>query len=884
MPTRHRTPAATWKRQVDELTRELREAREYQAATGAVLKIIGQSSFDYQSLAQTVVENATRLCKADFGHIYEFDGQYYRLSATHGHSPAFRDLLMRSLVSPGRGTLVGRVSLERATVHIPDVLADPEYQWSDAQKLGSYRTMLGVPMLHGDVPIGVIVALRQAVRPFTEQQIEVLTTFAAQGVIAINNVRILSELRNRGRDLARSVDELQALGEVGQAVSSTLELSQVLQTIVTYATQLAETNAGSIYEFDEATQEFRLQAAHGLDPDVIDTISVTRLRLRETLVGRAALQRAPLAVPDLLDESSDPLTTAMIAAGYRAALAVPILHEDRIIGGLVVRRTAPGPFRAETVRLLQTFATQSALAIHNARFYQEIEAKNRQLEIVSRHKSEFLANMSHELRTPLNAIIGFSEVLIDRIFGELNTKQADYLEDILASGRELLALINEILDLAKVEAGRMELEPAVFSLPAALEQSLTLVREQASRHAITLSLEVAPELELVEADELKIKRVIVNLLSNAVKFTPDSGSVTVVARNAGEDVQVAVQDTGPGISPADQERIFEEFQQVGQSALQQHEGTGLGLALAKKLVELHGGRIWVESAPGAGSTFTVTLPLRQRAIAVELPAVSRAVPPTATADRNGPLILLVEDNPQSIELLTLYLGSAGFQVAVARDGEDGLGQVARLRPAAILLDILLPGLDGWEFLNRVKADAALIDIPVIIVSMVDEPGKGYALGAAKYLTKPVNRYELLATLRHVTAAAHTVGHPPRVLAIDDDPIAIELIEAVLQPEGYTVIKAMSGEAGIALAQDEHPSVVILDLLMPGLDGFAVVDRLRATSTTANTPIVILTSKTLNAEEQERLKGRIAFLARKAEFSRAAFVELVRGLCRTDAAD
>jgi CheY-like chemotaxis protein len=443
----------------------------------------------------------------------------------------------------------------------------------------------------------------------------------------------------------------------------------------------------------------------------------------------------------------------------------------------------------------------------------------------------------------------------------------------------LLALINEILDLSKVEAGRMELDLGAFSLPELLESGLTLVRERASRHGITLSLEVAPDIDLIEADELKVKRIIVNLLSNAVKFAPDGSSVAVVAQHAGDDVQISVQDTGPGISPEDQERIFEEFQQVGQSALQRHEGTGLGLALAKKLVELHGGRIWVESAEGAGSTFAFTLPLRHSILRAAPPTVSRVVPEASTVAEGGPVILLVEDNPQSIELLTLYLESAGFQVVVAGDGEDGLAQVARHRPAAILLDILLPRLDGWEFLNRIKADPKQADIPVIIISMVDEPGKGYALGAAKYLQKPVDRDELIVTLRRVTAV-DTAVHPPRVLAIDDDPLALELIEAVLQPEGYIVLKATSGAAGIALAKDEHPAVVILDLLMPEVDGFAVVDQLRAIPATADTPILILTSKSMSAREQERLKGRIDFLARKAEFSRAAFVDLVRRLCRT----
>lgn len=871
---------AELERRVQKLEYDLAEALEQQAATSEILKVMSRSASDLQPVLEIVVEYAVRLCGATTGIIWLFDGEAYHPRAEYGTSPEYRGFMWRNPILPGRGTLVGKVGLERRAVQIIDVLTDAEYTWHEAQQIGGYRTIMGVPMLRDEAPLGVIALWKNVVHPFTERQIELVTTFAAQGMIALDSLRLFHELQTRTGELARSVEELEALGEVGQAVSSSLDVHQVLTTIVTHAAELSKSDAGSIYEFDAGAGQFMLRAAYGLTQELIGAIRRTPLLLSETLVGRAAIQRAPLQVPDLVEGPAEPLREVMVNAGFRAALAMPILREDRIVGGIVVRRRAPGSFPGETVRLLQTFATQSALAIQNARLFSEIEEKNHELEVASRHKSEFLANMSHELRTPLNAIIGFSEVLLEQLFGDLNPKQSDYLLDILASGRELLALINEILDLSKVEAGRMELDIGAFSIPEVLESSLTLVREHASRHGIALSLEMTPDIDLIEADELKVKRVIVNLLSNAVKFAPDGSSVGVVARHAGENIQISVQDTGPGIRPEDQERIFEEFQQVGQSALRRHEGTGLGLALAKKLVELHGGRIWVESAPGAGSTFTFTLPLRQNTPSAAPLVMSKGVSDAATAGMHGPAILLVEDNPQSIELLTLYLESAGFQVVVARDGEDGLDQAARLHPAAILLDIMLPRLDGWEFLDRVKGDAKLAEIPVIIVSMVDEPGRGYALGAAKYLQKPVNRDELLVTLRRVTAVDTTM-HPPRVLAIDDDPLALELIEAVLQPEGYIVLKATSGEAGIALAREEHPSVVILDLLMPELDGFAVVDQLRGMPATSGTPIVILTSKSMSATEQERLKGRITYLARKAEFSRAAFVDLVRRLCRTN---
>jgi signal transduction histidine kinase len=385
---------------------------------------------------------------------------------------------------------------------------------------------------------------------------------------------------------------------------------------VARAVQLSGTNGGAIYQYDEATKAFHLRATHGMETELIEALRAMPLRLGEGVLGKAAITRAPVQVPDILDqrEASDSRARPILARfGYRSLLAVPLLFEERIVGGLVVSRKEAGSFPPEVVNLLQTFATQSVLAIQNARLFREIADKSEQLAAASRHKSEFLANMSHELRTPLNAIIGFSEVLLERMFGEVNEKQTEYLQDILSSGQHLLSLINDILDLSKVEAGRMELALAPFHLPLALENALILIKERATRHGISLDLGVDPRLEELLGDERKIRQVLLNLLSNAVKFTPEGGRISLKAVLTDGSVEISVSDTGIGIAPEDQDAIFEEFRQVGSDEARKQEGTGLGLTLAKKFVELHGGRIWVESQVGKGSTFTFILPVRSSA-------------------------------------------------------------------------------------------------------------------------------------------------------------------------------------------------------------------------------------------------------------------------------
>jgi signal transduction histidine kinase len=453
---------------------------------------------------------------------------------------------------------------------------------------------------------------RLEVRPFSDKQIDLLKTFADQAVIAIENVRLFQELQERTRELVESVEELKALGEVGQAVSSSLDLETVLETIVARAVDLLGTDCGVIYEFDEAAQEFILRASHRMEDEAVEALRTARIRLGEGATGQAASTRAPVQILDTSEERERAVSRVrpvLNRLGYRSLLTVPILREQQIMGGLTVWRRQVGEFEAEVVNLLQTFATQSALAIHNARLFREIEEKSKQLAVASQHKSEFLANMSHELRTPLNAIIGFSEVLQERLFGELNEKQSEYTDDILSSGRHLLSLINDILDLSKIEAGRMELEVTTFHLPDAIENALLLIRERASRHGIKLERVTDDRLGDFTGDERKVKQILVNLLTNAVKFTREGGQVKVEARPGDSAVIVSVADTGIGIAKEDQEAIFEEFRQAGGNYAQKREGTGLGLTLTKRFVEMHGGRIWVESEIGKGSTFTFTLPI-----------------------------------------------------------------------------------------------------------------------------------------------------------------------------------------------------------------------------------------------------------------------------------
>jgi signal transduction histidine kinase len=421
-----------------------------------------------------------------------------------------------------------------------------------------------------------------------------------------------SKIAERTRELGHSVERLQALSEVSQAVNSTLDLQQVLETIVARAVQLSGANAGAIYELDEAVGDLRLRAVSGLPPELAEQLRSRPVQMGEGATGLAAATHAPVSIADIRNRQ-DPypslLRDVLDQAGLRAVLALPLLREGRVFGALALARISTGRFRVEIVELLQTVAEQSTLAIQNARLFREIEQKSRELEMASQHKSQFLANMSHELRTPLNAILGYTELIIDRIYGEVPETIRDVLERVQKSGRHLLDLINDVLDLSKIEAGQLSLALTDYSFRDMVHTVISAMESLAAEKGLKLTVEVEADLPVALGDERRMAQVLMNLLGNAIKFT-ETGELKVGATRADAQLLVSVADTGPGIAEADQQRIFEEFQQVDSSSTRAKGGTGLGLAITKRIVEMHGGRLWVQSVLGEGSTFFVSIPVR----------------------------------------------------------------------------------------------------------------------------------------------------------------------------------------------------------------------------------------------------------------------------------
>ena len=719
--------------------------RDYDALKGQfdaadeVLTALGRSEGDPDAVLATIVESACRLCRAQASILYLLKDGVYQVIQSAGLSDESIRLIAERPMPMNRETLIGRVGLDRRAGQIADVLADPEYGRLDLQQVAGFRTTMGAPLLLDERVVGALCVWRNDVSPLDDREMAIVTAFAAQAAMAVNSVQLVQQLESRGAELAKKVDELEALREVGEAVSSSLDVGDVLTTIVTRAVELSGTDGGSMMEYDAQERCFLVRSVYRTERDVVARLHAIRIDLDETLVGRAARQRRPIAVPDLRETELDPHLRILFDAGWRSIVAVPMLRDEQIVGALIVRRKRPGDFTEETVDLLETFASQSAIALLNAQLFRELKEQSLELELASRHKSEFLASMSHELRTPLNAVLGFSEVLLERMFGDINERQEEYLRDIHGSGKHLLELLNEILDLSKVEAGRMELAYSSFDLQLLLDDAVSMLRERAAAHGIELRVEIGEDVDQVYSDELRLKQIVLNLMTNAVKFTGDGGSVTVIARRTGAELEITVADTGIGIPEADRERIFESFQQGGRGSSRE-EGTGLGLTLSRRLVELLGGRMWLETDVGVGSTFGFTLPVGPQAD----PADAGDVEPAGE-------IVLIEDDRPSLDLMSAYLSGAALRVTAARDGQSGLEAVRRVRPDAVLLDIRLPGIDGWAVLQALKSDDETRGIPVIVVSIVDERTRGVALGAAAYLVKPVGRDDLLEALRDVGA-------------------------------------------------------------------------------------------------------------------------------------
>jgi signal transduction histidine kinase/putative methionine-R-sulfoxide reductase with GAF domain len=595
-------------------TTDLAESLEQQTATSEVLSVISSSPGELEPVFQTMLENAVRICDAKFGFMNRYDGDTWQIAAVHGAALGYTEFLQqRGYQRPGPETVVARIASTNQIVHIADLAASRGYAERDpvvvaAVELGGVRTLLGVPMLKEDELIGAILLYRQEVRPFTDKQIGLVQNFAAQAVIAIENTRLLSELRQRTTDLGSSVGQLRALGEVSQAVNSTLDLETVLSTIVSKAVQLSGTDAGTIYVFDEVRQEFNLRATYGMNEEMIGALANQHIGLDEPSIAAAIAQREPTQVADLKDQAPTAVNEIISRGGYHALLLAPLLRGQDIVGLLVVRRRAPGAFPKSTADLLQTFADQSAVAIQNARLFSEIEEKSKELAEASQHKSQFLANMSHELRTPLNAILGYTELMADGIYGQLPEKTMGVLKRLESNGRHLLGLINDVLDLSKIEAGQLVLDLSDYSLEDIAQTVRSTLEPLAADKKLAFKVEMAPKLPAGHGDGRRLAQVVINLVGNAIKFT-DAGEVVITGRATDGAFHLSVRDTGPGISAADQAKLFQEFQQADNAITRKKGGTGLGLAISKRIVEMHGGKIWVESQLGQGSTFAFTVPV-----------------------------------------------------------------------------------------------------------------------------------------------------------------------------------------------------------------------------------------------------------------------------------
>ena len=593
------------------LLNELRESLEQQTATAEVLRVISSSPTNVQPVFDSIAESAVRLCGGQFAFEVRFDGKVMDFASCFGLSAerlaAFRSMMP---MPASEDTAAGRAILRRAVVEITDVEADHAYgaQTQDFARTVAYRSIVAVPLLHEGNPIGAIAVARAHAGSFPERQIALLQAFADQAVIAIRNVRLFDEVQARTEELSESLQQQTATADVLKVISrSAFDLQTVLDTLVQSAARLCDAESASIHRPQDNSYPY--VASYGLSPEYDEYMRRHPLVAgRGTVLGRAVTECKPIQVTDVEADPEYTLKEGQKLAGFRTVVGIPLLREGVPIGVIMLTRNTVRPFTDKQIELATTFADQAAIAIENVRLFDEIQDKSRQLEEASQHKSQFLANMSHELRTPLNAILGYTELMADGAYGEPSEKMLGILKRLEANGKHLLGLINDVLDLSKIEAGQLVLELSDYSVQDIAQTVRSTLEPLAADKKLAFKLELAPELPAGHGDGRRLTQVLINLVGNAIKFT-DTGEVAIKAEAKNGSFCVSVRDTGPGISAADQTKLFQEFQQADNAITRKKGGTGLGLAISKRIVEMHGGKIWVESQPGQGSTFSFTLPV-----------------------------------------------------------------------------------------------------------------------------------------------------------------------------------------------------------------------------------------------------------------------------------
>lgn len=701
-------------------------------------------------------------------------------------------------------------------------------------------------------------------------------------------------LEAANKDLKKQQEFELAYNAIVTIINTTMGTEKLLSESLNKIASFTDSQTGIIYLYDEKERMLKMGAGYS----IYNSDAASKMfGPGEGIPGQVAQEKKYLLIRDIPEDTLFTIRSGIGDAAPRSIGGFPIILQERLLGVLVLACLKDYP--DDMIEFVNTVSQQLAVAVSNLQAYQLIqrqaeelqqkneelalqneelhsqaeelrlqqmalEEKNREVDMANRAKSEFLANMSHELRTPLNSVIGFSEVLADQSFGALNEKQKKYVQNIHTSGMHLLQLINDILDLSKVEAGKMQLQYEEFSLSGILNDIKSLIKTQADKKGLLLTIETDEQIISMSADKQKFKQIMLNLLSNAVKFTSKGGKITVNVRRVNGCAQISVSDTGIGIKQENIGRIFEKFQQIDSKTAREYGGTGLGLALSRKFVEMHDGKIWVESEYGKGSTFTFTIPLKSQS---KTPIEETTLLKKREQEEKNSLILVVEDDPQSSELLKIFLTQKGYKVATAFNGDEAITKAKELLPLAITLDINLPQKSGWDVLKELKEIPETQNIPVIIVSLLEEKERGFSLGALDYLIKPVNKEELLRKLEYYGLTVKPEGRSMDILVVDDERETVEMVSTILESRGYHVGKAYGGREGIDLAVKKKFDLIILDLMMPETDGFDVINELRKHDISKDVPIIIFTAKDLIAEDYFRLRQKVEIIAQKGKFSK-----------------